>query len=47
MTEKFSVGFEFAGSLFKASNAFEARFENNDGEGLFMDMEGFEENGTV
>ncbi len=47
VTEKFSVGFEFAGSLFKAANAFEARFENNDGEGLFMDMEGFEENGTV
>ena len=40
VTDKYSAGFEFAGSVIKLANAFEGRFENSGGEGIFMDMEG-------
>ena len=40
VTDKYSVGFEFAGAVIKLANAFEGRFENNSGEGISMDMDG-------
>ena len=36
----FNVAYEFAGSLIKAANAFECRFETPGGEGLYMNNSG-------
>lgn len=41
VTDKYSLGFEFAGAVIKAANAFECRFEDENSDGCFMDMEGF------